>query len=112
VLAHLVFWHETYVGIIRALVEGRQPRLATGTFKDLNAHAVRELESETIPRLLERLARAQARLRTLYGPARAGDVALSFRVGSKQWPIDEAVDKIAGHTRGHGLRIQHSKAAG
>ena len=36
VMAQLVFWHEQYVAVAQALVDGRDPELKAGTFEHLN----------------------------------------------------------------------------
>ncbi len=54
VLAHLVYWHEHYVRIVRARLDGRDPRLPDSSFTELNAVAILGLRDMTIAKMLRR----------------------------------------------------------
>jgi hypothetical protein len=58
VLAHLVFWHETYVSVLAALLNDEKPRLLTGSFRELNERAVRQNAGQPVTNLVERFRSA------------------------------------------------------
>lgn len=112
VLVHLVFWHEQYASIIKAILSGKKPELLIGTFKELNAYAVEKNRTESISTLLKRLAEAQKDLERLTNKAATKNIRLqlSFREGSKMWQFEEALDKIEKHIRGHLIKLKrHDK---
>ncbi len=55
VLAQLVYWHERYVEVLRALAVGQQPSLIDGTYDALDASARHHYASEPMVMLAERL---------------------------------------------------------
>lgn len=100
VLCHIVYWHETYVRIVRAMNAHESPVQREGSFKDFNRDSVSELGAEPVAEMLSRLRRAQRRLEVellALPPA----TAINIKVGSKPWPADEFPARIAGHLRGH-----------
>ncbi|MDD5469132.1 MAG: DinB family protein [Anaerolineales bacterium] len=101
VLSHLVFWHEHYVQIAGAIVQGREPDLYRETFIVLNARAARQEQDTPIPELLRRFRDAQEKLATIAADERAPGLHWSFRQGSKSRRFDEDLDMIARHILGH-----------
>ena len=106
VLVHIVFWHEQYAAIAGALLCHQALPLQKGTFKQLNALAVKENSSCLIDELLRRLERAQYRLSELARSDNTVALHLSFREGSKLWPFEEAIDRIEKHIRGHQVKLR------
>lgn len=106
VLVHLVFWHETYVSTIEALIAGRTPDLPEGTFAELNAQAVRQNAEVPIARLLERFRKAQSRLEELaiLDPSRSWTIPA--KAGSKARPLDELIKRIEAHIRNHEIKLR------
>ncbi len=51
VLAQLVFWHEQYVSVAGALLQGRPPTLKAGTFERLNQVARSNYSSDSMTML-------------------------------------------------------------
>lgn len=105
-LAHLAFWHEQYAAITEALARGAPPPLLEGTFKAWNARAVVLLREETEEALLARLREAQRRLLAAVEHSDAAAWSMSFRRGSKPWPMPRALELIAGHIRLHASRLR------
>ncbi|HEY8415845.1 MAG TPA: DinB family protein [Thermaerobacter sp.] len=94
VLVHLVFWHETFVAALEALLDQREPRLPRGTFAELNAAAVKANAGVAVPELIRRFREAQGRLTELVGrAARAGDRTLAIPVKAGSRPRTQASPK-------------------
>lgn len=55
VLAQMVFWHEQYLQILRALVAGKQLDLHSGTFDSINMIARQQYGRESLPMLAHQL---------------------------------------------------------
>lgn len=55
VLAQMVFWHEQYVNILKAIVEGRQPDLVSGSFDSINMVARQKYAREPMTLLAHQL---------------------------------------------------------
>lgn len=108
VLVHLVFWHEQYSSIIKAIFSKSKPILLTGTFKELNTYAVEKNRDKGIPDLLRRLTVAQKQVEGLLREASIGGVKfqLSFREGSKVWQFEDALDRIEKHIQGHLVKLK------
>ena len=108
VLSHFVFWHSEYVGIVWALVTGRQPSLLYGTFAELNARATQQYNDESLPVLAERLAHRQGQLAKAL--RRLPDWGIDFPI--KQIGRDENVASrvvsIESHIRNHVARLRHA----
>lgn len=109
VLCHLVYWHETYVRIVRAMNTHQPPVQRTGSFKDFNREGIFELGAEPVASMLARLRRAQRRLEVEL-LALPRDATINIKVGSKPWPADEFPARIAGHIRGHLRRLRRGRA--
>jgi len=106
ILCHLVFWHAQYVSIIRALLAHKQPLLLTGSFKQHNADAVRQLSGSRIEELLASLERSQRELDRFAQLENIAALCFSFREGSKTRSFPEFVDVIANHFHSHRLQVQ------
>lgn len=106
VLVHLVFWHETFVATIEALLDQREARLPQGTFAELNAAAVKTNAGATISELIERFRRAQAQLAVL--AARAGDrrLAIPVKAGSRPRTLEQLLAEIEAHIRNHERKLR------
>ncbi len=62
ILAQMVFWHERHVEVARALVEGCQPNLISGTVEALNAAARHRYARESMVMLAQNLSVLQGEL--------------------------------------------------
>jgi hypothetical protein len=101
VLAHLVYWHEHYVRVVRAQLAGRDPPLPDDTFKRLNAAAVEGLRGKAVPTLARRLIEAQTELERLAPGARAAGIGVRIKTGAKAWPWPDFLQRVEQHVRGH-----------
>lgn len=108
VLAHLVYWHEHYVRIVRARLDGREPRLPGSSFVALNAVAVESLRGVTVAEMVRRLLSAQRKLKRVDGDARRARVHVRIKSGAKAWAWGEFVRRIEGHIRGHEQALRRS----
>lgn len=100
VLCHLVYWHETYVTILRALNNHEAPPLKTGVFREINDLAVVELGHVPADVLVNRLETAQRRLGIellRLSPA----VRIRIKSGSMARGPVEFARRLEGHVRGH-----------
>lgn len=106
VLVHLVFWHETFVATIAALLDQREAQLPRGTFAELNAAAVKANAGATISELIQRFRGAQARLAAL--AARAGDrrLAIPVKAGSRPRTLEQLLGEIEAHIRNHEMKLR------
>lgn len=100
VLCHIVYWHETYVRILRAINAGGAPVQREGRFTEFNRQAVVELGAVPAPELVARLRRAQRRLEVEL-LALTPTAHINIKVGSKPWGANQFPERIAGHLRGH-----------
>jgi Mycothiol maleylpyruvate isomerase N-terminal domain len=106
VLAHLVFWHETYARILQALNAGREPVLMEGVFREFNRQAVDRLRNVPEPALLERLRHANL----LVGEGLASlppHARIRIKEGSKPRGPVEFANAIQRHFRGHLDHLRH-----
>ena len=59
VLAQMVYWHEQYLSIAKAMCEGRSPELRQGTYESINAVARQKYAAEPQPFLAHKLSSVQ-----------------------------------------------------
>ena len=104
VFIHIVFWHEQYALITRALLKDEPPPLLTGSHVDINARAVADNLDVSLPVLLERLQKAQAELFPLYD--QAVELRMAFKDGWRARPYPQAIDVIEQHIRSHLERLK------
>jgi hypothetical protein len=101
VVAHLVFWHESFARNVADLAAGRRPTPLAGTYAALAARMKLELGDLGIEALLDRLLDAQAVIRAnVLAP---GVELIPYRRGSRPYPPDEHLavvrDHVGAHTR-------------
>ncbi len=101
VLIHLVFWHEQYAQIASDVFANRDYKQLSGTFKEINALAVKQNMSVPINELLERWAATQNNLERLSKKPGSSRLKFCLRVGSKQWPFSALMRLAAEHIRQH-----------
>lgn len=100
VLCHLVYWHETYLAIVRALNHHEAPGIKDGLFREFNELALEELGAVPPDVLLARLDVAQRRLAVellRLSPA----ARIRIKTGSMARGPVEFTRRIEGHFRGH-----------
>jgi hypothetical protein len=106
VLAHLVFWHESYVAQIEALIGGAPFELPRGRFSDLNAQAVAANRGLPFAKLVRRFRVADERLRALYAAHDPAAIVLEIKQGSKRWRLVDLVSAVEAHVRNHHRQLE------
>jgi hypothetical protein len=106
VLAHLVFWHESYVAQIEALIDGAPFELPRGRFSDMNAQAVVASRGASIAKLVRRFRAADERLRALYATHDPATIALEIKQGAKRWRLADLVPAVEAHVRNHHRQLE------
>lgn len=112
VLAHLVFWHEEYVRITAALVDGRTPQLKTGSYARLNALAAEIFCKTPLPLLAQRLAQAQRKLERNLRRLPSWDVYLPVKRGGRFRTVWQRVPQFEVHIRHHVERLKRAQRHG
>ena len=103
VVAHLVFWHESFARNVADLVAGRRPTPLAGTYAVLAARTQTELGGLGIEALLARLAVAQGVIRDGVGDPII--TVIPYRRGSRPYPPDEHLGVVRDHVRGNILEL-------
>jgi hypothetical protein len=101
VLAHLVYWHESYLTQSEAILAGRAYRLPSGRFADMNAEAVGRLcnlRPATLTRRFRAVNRRLSRLAEAYDPRK---IAFRIKEGSKRWRLSDLIPAVEAHIRNH-----------
>lgn len=106
VLVHLVFWHETFVATIQALLDGREPSLPAGTFAELNAAAVRANAAVPVDNLVQRFRAAQAQMEHLAVRAAGRGLAIPVKAGSRTRTLEQLIAEVEAHIRNHERKLR------
>jgi len=109
VLAHLVFWHESYVAQAEAWPSTGAVGLPRGRFEEINARAVAASRGLPAADLLRRYRDANKRLCRLAQADEADSITLRLKRGSVPRPLAWFVTAEAGHI-GHHLGILERQA--
>ena len=97
-LAHLVFWLESYVTQVEALLAGQTPELPSGRFDDLNAEVVTASRGVPVTELLRRHLVACERLYQVAESHDPENIVLVLKQGSAfRHPLPVYMTAEAGH---------------
>jgi hypothetical protein len=107
VVAHLVFWHESFARNVADLADGRRPTPLAGTYAALAARTNAELGDVGIEALVERLLAAQAVIRA--GVRAPGVELIPYRRGSRPYAPDEHLVVVRDHVRAHGRELARAR---
>jgi hypothetical protein len=114
VLAHLVFWHESFARNVRDLAKGRKPSPLKGRLSDLNQSGVEGMHNQDLQSILQRFQAAQQIIREdILNP---NLLLIPYRLGSRDYTPDEHLNIVDGHINLHlrdihqALKISVSKA--
>jgi hypothetical protein len=107
VVAHLVFWHESFARNVADLAAGRRPSPLAGTYAALADRTRVELGGLGIEELIERLLAAQAAIRAHLRDPRV--VLIPYRRGSRAYPPDEHLALVRDHVRGHARELRRGR---
>lgn len=106
VLAHLVFWHESYVAQIEASLAGKIYDRPQGRFSDLNAQAVARNRGIAIEKLIRRFQKADEKLRRLYRTHDPAAIVIEIKQGSKRWQLIDLIPAVEAHVRNHQRQLE------
>lgn len=108
VMAHIVFWHESFARNVADLVADRKPVPLAGTYASLAEQMRDELGAIPVEGLLERLAAAQTVIRrAILDPSL--DV-IPYRRGSRPYLPDEHLAVVRDHVLAHASELERAKA--
>jgi hypothetical protein len=107
VVAHLVFWRESFARNVADLAAGRRPSPLAGTYAALADRTRVELGGLGIEELIERLLAAQAAIRAHLRDPRV--VLIPYRRGSRAYPPDEHLALVRDHVRGHARELRRGR---
>ena len=99
VLAHPVYHHELYVGLVEPFVTGTPAAPPTGRFRDLNAAAVEASRGIAPEELVARLQEANQRLVDLYRQHDPAEITLEIKAGATLRTLAELVPEAEAHIR-------------
>ena len=104
VLAHVVFWHESFARNVTDLAAGRTPIPLRGTYAVLGERARAALGHLDLDALLERLDAAQVSIRRdIDSPAVQN---IPYRHGSRPYGPTEHLRVTAGHVAAHAADLE------
>lgn len=110
ILCHIVYWHEDYVTVLRAINQHEPPPLKVGNFRDFNDLAVQELGMVPADVLLGRLETAQRRL-ALELLRMSPAAKIRIKTGSMARGPVEFARRVDGHIRGHLADVRRTRSA-
>lgn len=99
VLGHLIFWHESFARNLSDLVEGKKPNLLKGKLSAVNAASVESTKTESIERLLERLAVAQSIISKFIPNESITEIP--YKKGSRSYSRLEHLQVVESHIKKH-----------
>lgn len=99
VLAQLVFWHERYVEVLQAIIDGQPPNLIDGTQEMLNAAARHRYSGASMTMLALRLSELQQQLDALLRRIPDWSVNFPIKRDSGFCNVDERVHLIEENIR-------------
>ena len=116
VLAHVLWWHERYLKVLSAKVDGRaRPKLA-GTLDDINVVGVEAYGGRSIDDLADTLRTKEHALESLFAvlherpAAERSRMRILTRDGSQPVDLDGLVKRITDHLHGHARDIRERPA--
>lgn len=112
VLSHLVFWHQEYVTIIRAILSDQNPELKQGTFDELNAAAACQFERNSMGQMSRQLVLLQKSLVKLLFDLPEWSITFPVKQGGRRKSVTERVPAIESHVANHLKRLRRAKRLG
>ncbi|MGS2806280.1 maleylpyruvate isomerase N-terminal domain-containing protein [Nocardia sp. MW-W600-9] len=106
VLAHIVYWHESFARNIEALALGHKPSPPKWSLRETNQISVEENRSVSKAALLRRLRAAQSTIERHIGNEDIG--LIPYRRGSRPYSRAEHLGVVAGHIRDHHWHVVRS----
>jgi hypothetical protein len=109
VLAQLVFWHEQYVAIAGALLQGRVPNLKVGSFERLNQIARSTFASDSMTMLAYDLSCLQKEFDALLRQLPDWSVNFPIKGDSVPCSLHDRLVEIEQHIHQHVLSLKRSR---
>jgi hypothetical protein len=106
VLAQLVFWHEQYVSVAGALIQGRVPILKAGSFERLNQMARSNFAGDSMTMLAYDLSCLQKEFDALVRQLPDWSISFPIKSDSELCPLSERLVEIEQHIRQHVQRLK------
>jgi hypothetical protein len=116
VLAHIVWWHERYLSVLSALVDGRARPALAGKLDDINVTAVDAYGERSIDDLSDTLRTKEHAIESLVGvlyelPRSERDaLVIVTRDEGKPGDLDGFVKRVTSHLHGHAQDIRGTTA--
>lgn len=116
VLAHIVWWHERYLSVLSALVDGRDRPALAGKLDDINVVGVEAYGNRSIDDLSDTLRAKEHAIESLVGVLfelpRAERDALVIVTRDEGTPVDldGFVKRVTGHLHGHAADMRAAAA--
>ena len=107
-LGHIAFWHESFARNVRALGDGRQPKVLDGKYPDLNRQGVEHSRTMSVGQIAGRIKRAQKIIRR-YMVKLPSDLQIPYRKGSRSSLPDEHIISVRDHIVAHLHRIEKAR---
>jgi hypothetical protein len=106
ILIHIVFWHENYLNNLQRIRDKKPLHMLEGTYRELNAAAIRENESETIEHLLKRFENVQNLIVEIVSGTIDTGLDFYFKSDAKPRSILESIIRIEQHVRSHLVKMK------
>lgn len=97
VLAQMVYWHEQYVHILKAIIAGQPPELQAGTFDVLNMIGRQKYAREALPMLAHQLTTLHHEFDTLLRTVTDWSLNFPVKQDSGYCSIAERIRLIDAH---------------
>ncbi len=107
VLCHITYWHEYYAKNLDAEAHGKKFIFPDLTYYELNWRGVLMLRPYADTKLIGMLTNANKRLVETIMSGKVTE--MTYRQGSKPYPINQFLEVITGHIHGHTDEIRKSK---
>jgi|YelNatPaOPRAMG01_1025707.scaffolds.fasta_scaffold03048_2 hypothetical protein len=101
VISHLVYQHEYYLEILKAVAAGKEPQLLEGTLKEINAEATRKFADVPIQELADRLAEIHKEFNATLKKLPNFDIEFPFKQGGRFWSVSSRLIAMESHIRNH-----------
>ncbi len=101
VLAQLVFWHEQYVSVAGALLQGRPPILKAGSFEHLNQVARSNFSGDSMTMLAYDLSCLQKEFDAILRKLPDWSVNFPIKTDSEPRSLEQRLMEIEEHIRRH-----------
>lgn len=109
VLAHLLFYHETFAQQAMAQINGEPYDIPKGRLHELNAQAATMGRATTLAELLTRFRQADAQLRHVATTIQANEIVLYMKKGSRPRSVAGVITMVEEHIRNHHRALERGE---